>query len=67
METKLKADRVHTFRKFHDLLFGIGVDRIYSDRDLLYTSGIYRQTIHEHGILQSMDSAEGQCHNNLRC
>ena len=39
----------------------------YSDRGTQYTSESYRQTIREHHIHQSMNSAGGRCHDNARC
>ena len=38
-----------------------------SDRGTQYTSESYRQTIREHHIHQSMNSAGGRCHDNARC
>ena len=40
---------------------------IHSDRGTQYTSESYRQTIREHHIHQSMNSAGGRCHDNDRC
>ena len=40
---------------------------IHSDRGTQYTSGSYRQTIREHHISQSMNSAGGRCYDNARC
>ena len=40
---------------------------IHSDRGAQYTSESYRQTIREHHIHQSMNSAGGRCHDNARC
>ena len=40
---------------------------IHSDRGTQYTSESYRQTIREHHIHQSMNSAGGRCHDNARC
>ena len=39
----------------------------HSDRGTQYTSESYRQTIREHHIHQSMNSAGGRCHDNARC
>ena len=41
--------------------------RYNSDRGTQYTSESYRQTIREHHIHQSMNSAGGRCHDNARC
>ncbi|MCC0782494.1 IS3 family transposase [Clostridioides sp. ES-S-0108-01] len=40
---------------------------IHSDRGTQYTSKTYRKAIGRHGILQSMNSAGGRCHDNARC
>ena len=40
---------------------------LHSDRGTQYTSELYRKTIHKYGILQSMNSAGGRCHDNARC
>ena len=40
---------------------------IHNDRGTQYTSESYRQTIREHHIHQSMNSAGGRCHDNARC
>lgn len=40
---------------------------IHSDRGSQYTSGAYRRSIAKYGILQSMNSAGGRCHDNARC
>lgn len=40
---------------------------IHSDRGSQYTSEKYRFAITEFGIVQSMNSAGGRCHDNARC
>ena len=40
---------------------------IHSDRGAQYTSRTYREAVHKYGILQSMNSAGGRCHDNARC
>ncbi len=40
---------------------------IHSDRGTQYTSETYRRAVAKHGILQSMNSAGGRCHDNARC
>jgi transposase InsO family protein len=40
---------------------------IHSDRGSQYTSGEYRQAIERYGIIQSMNSAGGRCHDNAKC
>ena len=36
-------------------------------RGTQYTSELYRKAISKYGILQSMNSAGGRCHDNARC
>ena len=40
---------------------------IHSDRGTQYTSESYRKTITKYGMIQSMNSAGGRCHDNARC
>ena len=40
---------------------------IHSDRGSQYTSDYYRAEIKKYGIIQSMNSAGGRCHDNARC
>ena len=40
---------------------------IHSDRGSQYTSSAYRTSIQKYGIVQSMNSAGGRCHDNARC
>ena len=40
---------------------------IHSDRGSQYTSRIYREAICKYGIEQSMNRADGRCHDNARC
>lgn len=40
---------------------------IHSDRGTQYTSDLYREAVKEHGIIQSMNSDGGRCHDNARC
>ena len=40
---------------------------IHSDRGSRYTSSEYRDTLQKCGIIQSMNSAGGRCHDNARC
>ena len=40
---------------------------VHSDRGTQYTSGTYRKAVQKYGILQSMNSAGGRCHDNARC
>ena len=46
---------------------GINGCIIHSDRGSQYTSTEYRETIKKYGIIQSMNSAGGRCHDNARC
>ncbi len=40
---------------------------IHSDRGSQYTSTEYRTVIQKYGIIQSMNSAGGRCHDNAQC
>ncbi len=40
---------------------------LHSDRGSQYTSAAYRAAIQTYGIVQSMNSAGGRCHDNARC
>ena len=40
---------------------------LHSDRGTQYTSELYRKTLQKCGIVQSMNSAGGRCHDNARC
>lgn len=40
---------------------------IHSDRGTQYTSELYRKELKKHGLIQSMNSAGGRCHDNARC
>lgn len=40
---------------------------IHSDYGTQYTSKAYRNAIAKYGINQSMNSAGGRCHDNVRC
>ncbi len=40
---------------------------IHSDRGTQYTSEVYRRAAAKYGILQSMNSTGGRCHDNARC
>lgn len=45
----------------------IRVAVIHSDQGSQYTSEIYRKAASEYGVLQSMNSAGGRCHDNAKC
>ena len=40
---------------------------LHSDRGSQYTSESYRSVMHQYGIIQSMNSDGGRCHDNARC
>ena len=40
---------------------------IHSDRGTQYNSGTCRKAVQKYGILQSMNSTGGRCHDNARC
>lgn len=57
IETFMQAD------KRYDLQGAIS----HSDRGSQYTSETFRQTLASLGIIQSMNSAAGRCHDNAKC
>jgi transposase InsO family protein len=40
---------------------------LHSDRGSQYTSADFRETLDKFGIIQSMNSAGGRCHDNAKC
>ena len=46
---------------------GLAGAKIHSDRGSQYTSDAYRAVLKKNGIIQSMNSAGGRCHDNARC
>lgn len=68
MDNNMKADLcVKTLSnavKAHPQLRGA---IIHSDRGSQYTSSKYRAAIAKNGIVQSMNSAGGKCHDNAKC
>ena len=68
MDTNMKAELCkctleNAVRAYPALKGGI----IHSDRGSQYTSATCRRSIAKYGILQSMNSAGGRCHDNVRC
>ena len=67
METNMKADlHIHTLENALTAYPALEGTVIHSDRRIQYTSESYRQTIREHHIHQSMNSAGRRCHDNVR-
>ena len=68
MDTNMKAtlceQTLDNACKAYPMLFGA---ILHSDRGTQYTSELYRKAINKYGILQSMNSAGGRCHDNARC
>ena len=64
MRAELCVETVkNAYRSFPDLRGGV----IHSDRGSQYTSALYRAELSHCGIVQSMNSAGGRCHDNARC
>jgi transposase InsO family protein len=40
---------------------------LHSDRGSQYTSSLFRETLAQFGIIQSMNSASGRCYDNAKC
>ena len=57
----------HTLENAKKSYPGIKGCIIHSDRGSQYTSAEYREVIQRYGIIQSMNSAGGRCHDNARC
>jgi len=64
MKAELAADTLENACKAHPDLKGA---IIHSDRGSQYTSSLYRKSIAQYNIRQSMNSAGGRCHDNARC
>ncbi len=64
MRAELCAQTLENARRsYHEIKTAI----IHSDRGSQYTSAKYRDVIGKIGIVQSMNSAGGRCHDNARC
>ena len=68
MDTNMRASLcVQTLKNAHDACHDLRGVIIHSDRGAQYTSQEYRAAVSRYGILQSMNSAGGRCHDNARC
>lgn len=68
MADNMKADLcVSTIENAYKAFHGIGGAIIHSDRGSQYTSAQYRAALRQYGIIQSMNSDGGRCHDNARC
>ena len=64
----MKADLcVATVKNAYTRHPGLRGARLHSDRGSQYTSEAYREALKRTGIIQSMNSAGGRCHDNARC
>lgn len=63
MRKELCINTIKSAAKMHDITGMIA----HSDRGSQYTSFEYRKALAENGIVQSMNSAAGRCHDNARC
>lgn len=64
MKAELCAETVRNAVKSHSDLVGAV---LHSDRGSQYTSEKYRCTLDKYGLIQSMNSTGGRCHDNARC
>ena len=64
MKADLCVNTLSSAVKMHPQLRGA---IIHSDRGSQYTSAKYRAAVNKFGIVQSMNSAGGRCHDNARC
>ena len=68
MDTNMKATLCEkTLENTYKAHPGIRGCIVHSDRGTQYTSELYRNAIRKYGIVQSMNSAGGRCHDNARC
>ncbi len=68
MDTNMKAGLcVRTLANAGDVHQELKGAVLHSDRGSQYTSQEYRAAIREYGVIQSMNSAGGRCHDNARC
>ena len=68
MDTNMRASLcVQTLKNAHDACHDLRGVIIHSDRGAQYTSQEYRTIVSRYGILQSMNSSGGRCHDNARC
>lgn len=68
MADNMRADLcVSTVKNAHKAFPGIEGAIIHSDRGSQYTSAVYRAELVRCGIVQSMNSDGGRCHDNARC
>lgn len=64
MKVDLCVNTLSSAVKMHPQLRGA---IIHSDRGSQYTSSKYRAAVNKFGIVQSMNSAGGRCHDNTKC
>lgn len=68
MADHMKADLcVSTIENAHKSFPALSGAIIHSDRGSQYTSALYRAELSRLGIVQSMNSDGGRCHDNARC
>ena len=68
MDSNMKAPLcVTTLENAHKAFPGIEGAIIHSDRGSQYTSALYRAGLARYGVIQSMNSDGGRCHDNARC
>ena len=68
MDDNMRADLcAATVKNAHKAFPAIKGAIIHSDRGAQYTSAVYRAELSRCGIVQSMNSDGGRCHDNARC
>jgi len=63
MRTELCVETYSQAARHYDLRGAVS----HSDRGSQYTSEEFRRMLAQHGIIQSMNSAAGRCHDNAKC
>ena len=68
MRDNMKADLcIQTIKNAYMLNPRLRGSRIHSDRDRQYTTEPYVNNLIALGLIQSMNSAGGRCHDNVKC
>lgn len=68
MADNMKADLcVSTVDNVYKAYPSVREATIHSDRPSQYTSALYRAELNRCGMVQSMNSDGGRCHDNVRC
>jgi len=67
MDDNMRAELVESTINQAAQRYNLRKSIFHSDRGSQYTSEIVRKAMGKHGIIQSMNSAAGRCHDNAKC